>query len=61
MHSLYCKQFREIEKIFVEIRVKTFQHGKGNSHPSPGSAASPIQNKPKEKHAETHINQIGKN
>ena len=32
-----------------------------NSHPSPGSAESPIQNKPKEKHAKTHSNQSGKN
>ena len=35
--------------------------GKGDTHPSPGSAESPIQDKPKEKHAETHSNQIGKN
>ena len=51
------------EKIFEEIIVKNFpnKHGKGNSHPSPGSAESPIQDKPKEKHAETHSNQIGKN
>ena len=35
------------EKIFEKI-------------PSPGSAESPIQDKPKEKHAETHSNEIGK-
>ena len=27
----------------------------GNSHPSPGSAESPIQDKAKEEHARTHI------
>ena len=34
---------------------------KGYSHQSPGSAESPRQDKPKEKHAETHSNQIDKN
>ena len=38
------------EKIFEEIIVK---ERKGNSHRSPGSAASPIQDKPKKKHAKT--------
>ena len=33
---------------------------KGNRHPSPGSAESPIQDKPKEKHTETHINETTK-
>ena len=28
---------------------------------SPGSAESPLQDKPKEEHAETHINQNDKN
>ena len=52
----------EREKIFEEIRVKNFpnKHGKGNSHPTPGSAESPIQDKTKEKQADTHSNQIGK-
>ena len=48
------------EKIFEEIIVENFRNMR-NSHPSPGSAAGPIQDKPKEKHAETHSNQIGKN
>ena len=43
------------KKIFEEII-----HGKGNSHPSPGSTESPIQDKPKAIHAETHNNQTGK-
>ena len=33
----------------------------GNRHPSPGSAQSPIQDRPKEKQAETRSNKIGKN
>ena len=50
------------DKIFEEIIVESFPNmGKGNSHPNPGSTESPIQDKPKEKHAETHSNQIGKN
>ena len=32
----------------------------GNSHPSPGRTESPRQDKPKEKHAETHSNQVDK-
>ena len=48
------------EKIFEEIIVENFSN-MGNSHPSPGSAESPIQDKPKEKHTKTHSNQIGKN
>ena len=31
------------------------------SHPNPGSAESPRKDKPKEKHAETHSNQVDKN
>ena len=34
--------------------------GKENSHPSPGSPESPIQDKSKEKHAKTHTNQTNK-
>ena len=48
------------EKTFEEIIVKTSLTWKGNSHPSPGSPASPIQDILKEKPAETHSNQIGK-
>ena len=50
------------EKIFEEIIVENFPNmGKNNSHPSPRSAESPRQDKPKEKYAKTHSNQIGKN
>ena len=50
---------KETEKIFEEIFVKIFP--KGNSHPSPGKTEIPIQDIPKEKQAETHINQTNKN
>ena len=36
------------------------QHGKGNSQSSPRGTKSPIQDKPKEKHAKTHTNQTNK-
>ena len=44
------------EKIFEEIVVENFPK-MGNSQWSPGSAESPIQDKSKEKHTKTHINQ----
>ena len=40
------------EKIFEEIIVENFPN-MGNSHPVPGSAESPREDKPKENHAET--------
>ena len=40
--------------------MKTSLTWKENRHPSPGSAESPIQDKPKEKHTETHINETTK-
>ena len=50
------------EKIFEKIRVKNFSNmGKENSQSSPGSTEGTIQDKPKEKHAKTHINQTIKN
>ena len=49
------------EKIFEAIIAEKLPYGKGNSHPSPGSAESPRQDIPKEKHIETHSNQIDKN
>ena len=50
------------EKIFEKIIVENFDYnGKGNSHPSPGSPESPIQDKPKEKHTQAHTNQTSKN
>ena len=50
------------EKIFEEIIVENFPNmGKEIRHPSPGSAESPIQDKPKEKHTKTYSNQIGRN
>ena len=44
------------EKIVEEIIVSFPQHGKGNSQSSPKGTQSPIQDKPKEKHAKTHTN-----
>ena len=50
------------EKIFEEIIVENFPNmdGKGNSQSSPRGSKSPIQDKPKEKHAKTHTNQTNK-
>ena len=49
------------EKIFEEIIVENFpQHGKRNSQSSPRGTKSPIQDKPKEKHAKTYTNQTNK-
>ena len=50
------------EKIFEEIIVENFPNmdGKGNSQSSPRGSKSPIQDKPKEKHTKTHINQTNK-
>ena len=44
------------EKILKAAREKQ----KNNIQGSPGSAESPIQDKPKEKHVKTHINQTDK-
>ena len=50
------------EKIFEEIIVGNFPNmGKEIISSSPGRAESPIQDKSKEKHAKTHINQTIKN
>jgi len=47
------------EKIFEEIIVENFpQHGKVNCQSSPRGTKSPMQDKPKEKHTNTHANQI---
>ena len=43
------------EKLFEDYTWKLPQHG--NSQSSPRNAKSPIQDKPKEKHAKTHANQ----
>ena len=51
---------KRYEKIFEEIIVDFPQHGKGNSQSSPRGTKSSILDKPKEKHAKTHINQTNK-
>ena len=52
---------RTWENIWRDNSWKLPKHGKGNSQPSPGSTMSPRQDKPKEKHTETHSNQTDKN
>ena len=44
---------RFLKRLWLQIS----QHGKGNSRSSPRGTKSPIQDKPKEKHAKTHTNQ----
>ena len=48
------------EKTFEEIIVKNFPNMGKEIATQVQEAQSPIQDKPKEKHAETHSNQIGK-
>ena len=47
------------KKNFEEIIVENFPR-KENSQSSPRGTKSPIQDKPKEKHAKTHTNQTNK-
>ena len=49
------------EKIFEEIIVENFPNMGKEIATQVQEAQSPIQDKPKEKHTETHSNQIGKN
>ena len=46
------------ENFWRDYSWKFPQHGKGNS--SPRGTKSPIQDKPKEKHAKTHTNQTNR-
>ena len=48
------------EKLLKDYNWNFPQHGKGNGQSSPRGAKSPIQDKPKEKHAKTHTNQTNK-
>ena len=56
------RKIREKERVWEnfwrDYSGKCPQHGKGNSQSRPRGAKSPIKDKPKEKHAKTHINQI---
>ena len=45
------------EHFLIYYSWKLFQHGKGNSQLSSRNTESPIQDKPKEKHVETHNHQ----
>ena len=49
------------EKIFEEIIVENFPNVGNEIATQVQDAQSPIQDKPKEKHAKAHSNQIGKN
>ena len=52
------EKMKRYEKIFEEIIDENFPNmEKGNSQLSPIGTKSPIQDKPKEKHAKTHTNQ----
>ena len=61
LHYRGPRGIREKERIWEnfwrDYSWKFPQHGKGNCQPSPRGAKSPVQNKPKEKHAKTHTNQ----
>ena len=48
------------EKIFEEIIVENFPNKEKESQSSPRGTKSPIQDKPKDKHAKTHANQTNK-
>ena len=49
------------EKIFEEIIVGNLPSMEKECQSSPRSTKSPIQDKPKDKHAKTHTNQTNKN
>ena len=56
------EQMKESEKIFEEIIVENFPNmGKEIVNQVQEVQRIPIQDKPKEKHAKTHINQTNKN
>jgi len=55
------KRKRKTMKTFLRDYSWNFpQHGKGNIQSSPRGTKSPIQDKPKKKHAKTHSNQTNK-
>ena len=51
------EKIRVWENFWRDYSWKFPQHGKWNSQSSPRVTKSPIQDKPKEKHAKTHTNQ----
>ena len=59
-----CPRRREKENVWEmfwrDYSWKFLQHGKGNNQLSSRSSKSSIQDKSKEKHTETHINQTKK-
>ena len=49
-----------MRKFLKRLQLKISATWKGNSQSSPRGTKSPIQDKPKEKHVKTHINQSNK-
>ena len=49
------------ENIWRDNSWQLPEYGKGNSQPSPGSTASPRQDKPKKEHTKTYSIQTDKN
>ena len=54
------EKMKGYEKIFEEVIVENFPNMKKEIANQVQEAQSPIQNKPKEKHAKTHTNQTNK-
>ena len=54
------KKERVWENFWRDYSWKFPEHGKGNSQSSPRGTKSSIQDKPEEKHAKKHINQLNK-
>ena len=48
------------EKLFEEIIAQNIPNMRKETHLSPGSAQSPMQDKPKKEHTKTHNNQADK-
>ena len=59
-HRRWREKERVWENFWNDYSEKHPKYGKGNSQSSPRSIESPIQDKPKEKHAKTHTNQTNK-
>ena len=54
------REKKGLRKFLRDYIQKCSQHQKGSSQSSPRGIESPIQDKPKEKHAKTHTNQTNK-
>ena len=54
------EEVRKGERVFEEMIAENFPN-MGRKHSSPGSTESLMQDKPKEEHTKTHMNQRDKN